>query len=90
MVNLSDAPTSRLIYPRAVNTGLNSVRPISFQRSLVERALRAEARAGYMAQNGRYWKVAHQFDPKVIDQIDQLWLDVAQDMRLNSDLAEAI
>ena len=90
MVNLSDAPKSRLIYPRAVNTSLSSVRTISFQRSLVERALRAEARAGYMVENGRYWKVAHQFDPKVIDQIDQLWLDVVENMTVNRDFAEAI
>jgi hypothetical protein len=90
LVNLSDSPTSRLIYPRAVHTSLNSVRPISFQSSLIERALRAEKRANYMVPNGRYWKVAHQFDPEVIDQIDQLWLDVAVNMTINNDLSEAI
>ena len=90
LVNLSNAPTSRLIYPRAVHSSLNSVRPIRFQSSLIERALRAEARANYMVPNGRYWKVADQFDPKVIDKIDQLWLDVAEHMILNNDLSEAI
>ena len=90
MVNLSDAPQSRLIYPRAIYTSLNSVRPISFQRSLVERALRAEARAGYMVPNGRYWKVADQFDTQVIDQIDQLWLDVAEHTTNYTALSEAI
>jgi hypothetical protein len=43
-----------------------------------------------MVPNGRYWKVAHQFDPEVIDQIDQLWLDVAVNMTINNVLSEAI
>ena len=90
MVNLSDAPNSRLIYPRATYNNLTSVQPMKLQSSLIERALNAEASANYMVPDGRYWKVAHLFDHKVIDQIDQLWLDVAEHTTLNNTLSEAI
>lgn len=90
MVNLSDAPSSRLMFPRTQHTELGSVHPISFQSSLIECALRAEARAGYMVKSGRYWNVAHQFDPTVIDQIDELWLDVAASATQPVNLDEVI
>lgn len=77
MVNLSDASSSRLIYPRAQYNRLGSVRPINFQRQHIEDAMRAEAKASYMVESGRYWDAADQFDPSVIDHIDRLWLVAA-------------
>ena len=90
LVNLSDAPTSRLLYPRAQHKRLNSIQPMRFQSGLIEHALRAEQKANYMVPSGRYWTVAHQFDTKVIDHIDKLWLEVTANASHNSSLTSAI
>lgn len=81
MVNLSDAPESRLVYPRARRSDLPLLRPMSFDARKVEAALWAEAEAGYMVPSGRYWEVAERFDPAVIDRIDALWLSVAAEAK---------
>ena len=78
MVNLSDAPDSRLVYPRATRGELGAVRPHAFDPRLVEAALRAEAEAGYFVASGRYWQEAARFDPAVIDRIDALWRAAAE------------
>lgn len=79
MVNLSEAPESRLVYPRALRSELSLRRPLPFDARQVEAALRAEAEAAYMVPSGRYWEEAARFDPAVIDRIDALWLAAAAD-----------
>lgn len=74
MVNLSVAAESRLIYPRLRRSDLATARPLTFDPIASSAALRAEADAGYMVPSGRYWAEADRFDPRVIDQIDALWL----------------
>lgn len=78
VVNLSVAPESRLLCPRARRRELPTIRPQRFDPEAIAAAERAEAEAGYMVPSGRYWTEAHRFDPGVIDQIDALWLQAAQ------------
>ncbi len=78
MVNLSDARTSRLVYPRAHRNELPFCRPLAFDDNGVETALRAEAAAGYLVPSGRYWEELERFDPVAIDAIDALWLKAAE------------
>lgn len=77
MVNLSVAPESRLIYPRARRNELATLRPQSFATKAVSAAQDAEAEADYMVPSGRYWTEAERFDPAVVDRIDALWLNAA-------------
>ncbi len=77
MVNLSVATESRLIYPRARRTELQTIRPLSFEPIAVSAARQAEAEADYMVPSGRYWDEADRFDPDVVDGIDALWLAAA-------------
>ena len=87
MVNLSDAPTSRLVYPRQNYSSLNSVEMTVFDRTKIDCALRAESETGYIVPSGRYWEVADQFDAQLIDRIDQLWLDIASEQKRQPETA---
>jgi hypothetical protein len=66
---------TRLIFPRAGRSELEELRPTQFKKSWVDKALQAEAAANYFVPSGRYWEEKSNFDPKVVDAIDQLWLD---------------
>lgn len=77
VVNLSDAPESRLVYPRSARDGLDRMRPLQFDHRLTEAALRREAELGYMVPSGKYWKEADRFDPAEIDRVDAMWLRAA-------------
>ncbi|MFN4155013.1 MAG: hypothetical protein ACK4HF_10180 [Paracoccaceae bacterium] len=77
VVNLSEAPDSRLIYPRAPHPALGQQAPQNFDPTLIEAALRREAELDYMVPSGKYWKEAHRFDPAEIDRIDAMWLQAA-------------
>ena len=77
VVNLSDAPHSRLVCPRAIHATLGTQTPLPFDARLTEAALHREAELGYVVPSGKYWKVADRFDPAKIDQIDAMWLRAA-------------
>ena len=72
-VNLSAGP-SRLIWPRCGLEALAQVTLPAIDETLVEKALEAEARLGYVVASGRYWEEAHRFDPEALDAIDRIWL----------------
>ncbi|WP_103332792.1 hypothetical protein [Pseudotabrizicola formosa] len=76
-VNLSDAPESRLIFPRAVPHALHAQVPQDFDPALTEAALQREAELDYTVPSGKYWKEEDRFDPAEIDRLDALWLQAA-------------
>lgn len=82
VVNLSDAPCSRLLYPRAGFSQLATAKPPRFDGASVAKAQSAEAKAGYFVASGKYWKEQQRFDVDVIDHIDQLWLMAAEQRRM--------
>jgi len=91
VVNLSDAPQSRLIYPRARPGDLARQRPLTFAPRLTEAALHREAELGYVVPSGKYWKEADRFDPAEVDRVDAMWLAAAgvrPDLRAGTDLAD--
>lgn len=87
IVNLSDEPKSRLVYPRQKHSSLSSVETTFFDRTKIENALRAEAETGYIVPSGRYWEVAYKFDTQLIDRIDQLWLEIASEQKSKTETA---
>lgn len=83
VVNLSELPESRLLFPRvsALELATPSVSRHLLQRqgdilnaSAVARALQAELDLGYMVPSGRYWEHAAEFDKAKLSDIDNLWL----------------
>lgn len=84
VVNLSMAQQTRLIFPRACRSELEELTPTQFKKNCVDKALQAEAAANYFVPSGRYWEEKSNFDPKVVDAIDLLWLDaVGHQVKLN-------
>lgn len=86
LVNLSDAPESRLLFPRLApealadwtddDTARLCARLLSAPaRALSARADRREAALGYAVPSGRYWREADRFDPAALDAVDALWLE---------------
>ena len=73
MVNLSTGP-SRLVFPRATQAQLATIRPAPFDEHLADAALAREADLGYHVPSGRYWDEAHRFDTAEIDALDAMWL----------------
>jgi hypothetical protein len=82
IVNLSELPESRLLFPRVAfsklmgmldNHQLNDAR-ISLNANLVSQALSVEEKLSYMAHSGRYWEELHAFDPIRLKELDSLWL----------------
>lgn len=83
VVNLSQLPTSRLVFPRIGWHDLQSLTPRQAlcwaedqdpNAQAVQRALRAEAQLGYMVASGRYWESANALDKNKLRAIDDLWL----------------
>jgi hypothetical protein len=83
VVNLSELPESRLMFPRSSLTELLSKSLSSLPSSLtsrldenlVNKALDKEETFSYMAPSGRYWEVLKEFDPVKLREIDALWLN---------------
>jgi hypothetical protein len=93
VVNLSDAPESRLVYPRAKRAEMDGHRPLTFDQRLVEAALHREAELGYLVPSGKYWKEEHRFDPAEIDRVDAMWLSAAgvrSDLRAETGLSDPL
>jgi hypothetical protein len=83
VVNLSEQPASRLTFPRmargALSAGVEPPTLLSARAAaLAEAARAAEARLGYEAPDGRYWRVMERFDPAALRAVDALWLDAAR------------
>ena len=78
VVNLSTAQRTRLTFPTACHSELEKLRPTQFKENRVDKALQAEAAANYFVPSGRYWEEKSNFDPKVVDAIDRLWLDAVE------------
>ena len=78
VVNLSTAQRTRLTFPTACHSELEKLRPTQFKENRVDKALQAEAAADYFVPSGRYWEEKSNFDPKVVDAIDRLWLDAVE------------
>ncbi len=76
LVNLSGSD-SRLVFPRATPSALETVRPRAFDPARVDAILAAERAQGYEVPSGRYWLEEDRFDPEQIDRIDALWLEMA-------------
>lgn len=87
VVNLSELPESRLLFPRV--SGLELATPTARQHLLpqqsdmlhaagVARALAAEQELGYMVASGRYWEHTAEFDKTKLSEIDHLWLKALQ------------
>jgi hypothetical protein len=87
-VNLSEQPTSRLLFPnhsigqmnawnkRTVDGQLACLRQ-SGNQTKADDALLREAELGYMAASGRYWEGPGRFDAAELRKLDGLWLDWA-------------
>jgi len=87
VVNLSEKPRSRLLFPRVDLQTLEAITSGSGQASLHELALdsqaiadalQAEAQLGYSVPSGRYWEVASALDKNKLHAIDNLWLAATQ------------
>ncbi|MEM7471430.1 MAG: hypothetical protein AAF340_08760 [Pseudomonadota bacterium] len=73
-VNLSTSE-SRLVFPRATQSQLGKIDPLPFDRSVAQKAMRAEEELGYTVPSGRYWEIQDQFDADKLAEIDALWLN---------------
>ncbi len=83
VVNLSELPESRLLFPRVARRDLTTPdlcqQLMQAQRALIDpaavaRALQAEHDLGYMVASGRYWEHTDEFDKVKLSDIDHLWL----------------
>lgn len=74
-INLSDAPRSRLVFPRALpeRRGLASLQPVDFDAVAVARALGREAELAYMVPTGDYWNHLDGIDAAKLRAVDALW-----------------
>lgn len=91
VVNLSELPESRLLFPRVSRHDLAS--PVIRQQLLMRQremldqagiatALQAEQDLGYMVPSGRYWEHTAEFDKTKLSDIDNLWLQVKRESTL--------
>jgi hypothetical protein len=87
VVNLSELPQSRLLFPRvaaselatpAVRQHLLARQGEMLDSACVARALQAEQALGYMAASGRYWEHVAEFDETKLSAIDTLWLQAVR------------
>jgi len=83
VVNLSEQPKSRLLFPRISIKQISSKQNIGkflnknkFQLNLnaLKHVLKTEKKLGYMVRSGRYWEEIKKFDPSKLSEIDHLWL----------------
>ncbi len=87
VVNLSQLPESRLLFPR-VSMNEFATQPLCqdmlnrqselFDTTVVTRVLQAEQELGYMVPSGRYWEREAEFDKTKLSEIDHLWLQAMQ------------
>lgn len=88
VVNLSDLPASRLALPRLASAALPRWTAVDSRRACaalltgeararIAGARAEEARLGYAAPDGRYWKLLDRFDPAALRAVDALWLAAA-------------
>ena len=96
VVNLSELPESRLLFPRASLNDLSDAdvadtllvrQQNSLSETNIQLALRAEKDLGYMISSGRYWQHLNLLDATQLKQIDDLWL---QAIRPNGQITKAI
>ena len=89
VVNLSDKPTSRLLFPRVDLPSLEAITcgahhaplpEVALEPQAIAQALDAEAQLAYMVPSGRYWEVASTFDKNKLHAIDNLWLAATEVM----------
>lgn len=75
-VNLSRAPESRLVFPRATPEALALLPPPSSPEDLPDyrEARMQEDRLACFVPSGRYWEDPDRLDPHALAAIDQLWL----------------
>ena len=86
VVNLSELPKSRLLFPRISITELlkkidqNDLvceQDIKLDSKSVKKALDLEEELAYMVPSGRYWESLKEFDQLKLSEIDSLWLKSA-------------
>jgi len=86
VVNLSELPKSRLLFPRiSITKLLNKIdqkdlvseRYIKLDSKSVKRALELEDELAYMVSSGRYWENLKEFDQLKLSEIDSQWLKSA-------------
>ena len=86
VVNLSNLPESRLLFPRVPIeqfylkqnlTEFSSMFSAHLDSIFVEKAFSLENELGYMVSSGRYWEHTQEFDAKKLKEIDAIWLDAA-------------
>ncbi len=87
VVNLSELPQSRLLFPRACLTDLSkpeTSRALLDRQSRllnaasIKKAFDAEKDLGYLVASGRYWEHLEGLDAVKLSQIDSLWLQALQ------------
>ena len=72
--NLSADP-SRLTFPRRRAEQVHlPASPADIDETTVADCLHTETNLGYFVEDGRYWRVADQFDPAQLKQLNELWL----------------
>ena len=83
IVNLSELPESRLIFPRMpIQSFMLDYKPPTFSDDykagfnidLIRKALKQEESLGYMVSSGRYWEVLEKFDAQKLSAIDDIWM----------------
>ncbi|BDX22041.1 hypothetical protein TUM22923_13620 [Polynucleobacter sp. TUM22923] len=86
-VNLSDQPTSRLMFPRMSVDQLQVLTEQGFNQHLknlqdqldqqrIQAALDSEEKLGYFVESGRYWEEAHLLSRVELAKIDDQWMAV--------------
>ena len=87
VVNLSELPQSRLVFPRVSMQDLQGAdfcsalleqQNLALNSNNVDRALAAEKSLAYMVSSGKYWEQLEHLDASKLNQIDNLWLDAIQ------------
>jgi len=87
VVNLSQLPESRLLFPRVFMADFSTPALCQqmlnrqsqlFDTTVVTRVLQAEQDLGYMVPSGRYWEREAEFDKTKLSDIDSLWLQAMQ------------
>ena len=92
IVNLSNLPSSRLLFPRVsisqifsnkFNKGEleNKIKELDSKK--IKIAIQAEKSLSYMVPSGRYWESVDEFDADMLKQIDSYWLDSAAQFAKN-------
>ena len=92
IVNLSNLPSSRLLFPRVsisqifsneFNKGAleNKIKELDSKK--IKIAIQAEKSLSYMVPSGRYWESVDEFDADMLKQIDSYWLDSAAQFAKN-------